>query len=193
MQNHEGANLKCFRLTFRPFTSLFWASNFARIWRLLSIAWYCFALTNMGSSAAGSIGNGTLEFAATLIWGWTCMITYKIPHRIFKCLCFAYKLQGKRLHILMDYVIKLANTLSNPIILLTNLSFTLKPEIQLAWTLPIFIWNPKAEQCWAIKIAKHMRNRQIMCAMQVYYVNKCIHWWRKLTIAFDVYPVKTPQ
>lgn len=58
-------------ITFRAFTSLFWASSLARICLLLRIAWYCFALTNIGSSAAGSTGSGTREFVAAFNWGWT--------------------------------------------------------------------------------------------------------------------------
>lgn len=59
------------RITFRFFTILFWASNLARVCLLLRIAWYCFALTYIGSSSAGSTGNITGVFVVSFCWGWT--------------------------------------------------------------------------------------------------------------------------
>jgi hypothetical protein len=57
-------------ITFRFFTILFWASNLARVCLLLRIAWYCFALTYIGSSA-GSTGNIPGVFVVSFCWGWT--------------------------------------------------------------------------------------------------------------------------
>lgn len=60
--------------TLRLLMSLFWASSLARCFLRRRIAWYCFALTNIGLFSWMLWGNGTLEETKLIIskWGSTC-------------------------------------------------------------------------------------------------------------------------
>ena len=53
--------------TLRLLMSLFWASSLARCFLRRRMAWYCLALTNIGSFSWMLWGNGTLEEAKPII------------------------------------------------------------------------------------------------------------------------------